>query len=88
MITLEISHLKPSLKPCARARDGLREKRDKEMWDKGMVNDNNILRYASPAALSTAYWYNWTQERKDSSTSSSSVFYYVFTITSYKKIMP
>jgi hypothetical protein len=34
MIILGISHPKPSLKPCARARDGLREKRNKEMWIK------------------------------------------------------
>jgi hypothetical protein len=39
------------------------EKKYREMWDKGIINDDNMLSYTSPS-LDTSYW-DFTQEEKD-----------------------
>jgi hypothetical protein len=40
------------------------ERQYRVMWDKGIIDDNNMLNYTSPA-MSTSYWDNWTDEEKN-----------------------
>jgi hypothetical protein len=39
------------------------EKKYREMWDKGIINDNNFLNFTCPG-LDSSYW-QFTQEEKD-----------------------